>query len=81
MNISCRNNVFESCHISEEANILESTSDTHCGDLVSLLTSEVLTIKTNLSSGDRVDACDHVEDCCLTGSIRTDKSADLALFD
>jgi hypothetical protein len=78
MNVGCGDNVLQSGHISEEANVLEGTSKSCLRYLVALEPSEIETFESDLARSDRVNAGNNVEDCGFTSTVRSDESTDFA---
>jgi hypothetical protein len=81
MNIGCGNDILESCHISEETNILEGTGETHLRYLMALLACKVFALEENFTRSNWINACDDVEDRSLTSAVRADECTDFTSVD
>ena len=73
--------VVDNRHVLEKPDVLEGSGDSGVVDLDGALTSDVLAVKPDDSFVWLIYACQKVENCGLSGAVRSDKSVELALFD
>ena len=74
-------NVVKNRHFFKQTDILESSRNTGLVDLYCALSCDILSIKFDNTFCWFVYTCKKVENCCLTGTIRSDQSIELTFFD
>ena len=74
-------NIVKNRHILKQANVLESTRDTGFVDLDRTLSCDILSVKLDDTFCRFVYTCKKVENCCFTGTVRSDQTIQLTFFD
>jgi hypothetical protein len=80
MQMAPQHNVFHGVHVVKEFDILESSGNTKAGNLIRLLTLELMLFKVYVALIGFVDSIDTIKQSRFSGAVRADNGKDIALL-